>query len=52
MGIVGRCRDGDGACAAHVGVTQLVCQRLQLIGSEAVVIPQNMVVGWAAGALW
>lgn len=37
-------RDGHGACAAHVGVTQLVGEDLQLIGREAIVIPKHVVV--------
>lgn len=45
MGVVGRCRDGDGARAADVGVTQLVGEKLELICSETVVVPQNVVVG-------
>ena len=49
--VVGRRRDGDRTGAAHVGVAQLVGEHLQLIGSEMVVVPEDMVVGWPAGAL-
>lgn len=28
VGIIGRCRNGDRAGAAHVGVAQLVCEHL------------------------
>lgn len=45
VGVVGRCWDGDGARAADVGVAQLVGEKLEIICSETVVIPQNVVVG-------
>lgn len=51
VGIVGRRRDGDGACAAYVGVAQLVGEQLELIGRETVVVPQHMVVGGTTRAL-
>lgn len=51
VGVVGRCRDGDGARAAHVRVAQLVGEQLELVAAEAVVVPQDVVVGGAAGAL-
>ena len=44
VSIVRRRRDGHGACAAHVGVTQLVGEDLQLVGGEAIVIPKHVVV--------
>ena len=50
-GVVGWRGDGDGAGAAHVGVAQLVGEQLQLVRREAVVIPQDVVVGGPAGAL-
>lgn len=50
-GVVGRCGDGDRARAADIGVAQLVGEELQFVGSEAVVIPQDMVVGRTAGSL-
>lgn len=51
MGVVGRRWDGDGACAADVGVAQLVGEELELVAGEAVVVPQDVVVGRPAGAL-
>lgn len=51
VGVVGRCRNGDGACAAHVGVTQLVGEDLQLVRWEVVVVPEDVVVWRPAGAL-
>lgn len=51
VGVVGRRRDGDGARAAHVGVTQLVGEDLQLVRREVVVVPEHVVVRWPAGAL-
>ena len=42
--IVGWGWNGHRPCAAHIGVTQLVGQDLQLIGCEAVVIPKHVVV--------
>ncbi len=52
VGIVGWCRNGDRAGAAHVGVAQLVGEDLQLIRGEMVVIPQHVIVGRPAGSLW
>lgn len=51
MRIVGRRRNRDGACAAHVSVAQLVGQRLEFVGTEIVVIPQNVVVRGARSSL-
>lgn len=51
VGIVGWGGDGHGAGAAYVGVTQLVGEQLELIRGEAVVIPQDMVMGGSACAL-
>lgn len=51
VGVVGWRRDGDGAGTAHVRVAQLVSEQLELISSEAVVVPQDMVVGGSASAL-
>ena len=51
VGVVGRCRDGDGARAADVGVAQLVGEELQFVGSETVVIPQDVIVGGTTGSL-
>lgn len=49
--VVGRRGDGDGARAADVGVAQLVGEQLELIRREAVVVPQDVVVGRTAGSL-
>lgn len=51
VSIVGGRRDGHGACAAHVGVAQLVGEDLQLIGREAIVIPKHVVVRGPACSL-
>lgn len=51
MCIVSRGGDGDTAGTADVGVTQLVGQRLELVRVEPVVIPQDVVVRGATGAL-
>ena len=51
VGVVGWRGDGDGAGAAHVGVAQLVGEQLELVCGEAVVVPQDVVVGGAARAL-
>lgn len=45
VSIVGWRGDRHGARAAHVGVTQLVGEDLQLVGREAIVVPQDVVVG-------
>ena len=50
-GVVGGRGDGHGAGAAHVGVAQLVGEQLQLVRREAVVVPQDVVVGGPARAL-
>lgn len=50
-GVVRWCWDRHGARTAHVCVAQLVGEKLQLICSEAVVVPQHVVVWGAAGAL-
>ena len=51
MRVVGRRRDGDAARAAHVRVTQLIRQHLQLVGVEVIVVPQHVVVRRARRAL-
>ena len=51
VGVVGRCWDGDGARATHVGVAQLVGEELELVSGEAVVVPQHVVVGRPARTL-
>lgn len=51
VGVVCWRRDGHGACAAHVGVTQLVGEDLQLIGRETIVIPKHVIVGRPACSL-
>lgn len=51
MCIVSRGGDGDTAGTADVGVTQLVGQRLELVRVEPVVVPQDVVVRGATGAL-
>ena len=51
VGVVGGGGDGDGPCAAHVGVAQLVGQLLQLVRAQAVVVPEAAVVARAGGAL-
>lgn len=50
-GIVGRCWDRDRACASYIGVAQLVCQDLEFICCETVVIPKHIIMGWSAGTL-
>lgn len=50
-GIVGRCWDRDGTCASYISVAQLVCQDLELICCETVVIPKDIVMGRSAGTL-
>lgn len=50
-GVVRRRWDGDGAGAADVRVAQLVGQELQLISSETVVIPEDVVMGGTTGSL-
>ena len=44
VSIVGWRWYGHRACAAHVGVTQLVGQNLQLVRRETIVIPKHVVV--------
>lgn len=51
MRVVGRRRNGDGASAAHVRVAHLVGQLLQLVGGEAVVVPEHVVVRRTGSAL-
>lgn len=51
VGVVSWRRDGDGACAADVGVAQLVGEELELVAGETVVVPQNVVVGRPARTL-
>lgn len=50
-GIVRWCWDRDGTCASYISVAQLVCQDLELIRCETVVIPKNIIMGWSAGTL-
>lgn len=49
--IVGRCWDRDRTCASYVSVAQLVCQDLEFICCETVVIPKDIIMGWSAGTL-
>lgn len=51
VGIVCWRRDGHRARAAHIGVTQLVGENLQLIGRETIVIPKHVIVGRPACSL-
>lgn len=51
VSVVCRRRDGHGARAAHVGVTQLVGEDLQLVGRETIVVPKHVVVGRPACSL-
>lgn len=51
VSIVGRCWDGHGACAADVGVAQLVSEELEIVSGETVVIPQYVVVRRTTGTL-
>lgn len=44
VSVVGWRRYGHRACAAHIGVTQLVGQNLQLVRRETIVIPKHVVV--------
>lgn len=49
--IVSRRWNGNRARAADVSVAQLVGEELQFVGSETVVIPQDVVVGGTTGSL-
>ncbi|KAK2174076.1 hypothetical protein NP493_830g00026 [Ridgeia piscesae] len=51
VSIVGGCGNGHAAGAAHVRVTQLISQHLQLICTEVIVIPQHVVVRGSTGPL-
>ena len=51
VGVVGWRGDGDRAGAADVGVAQLVGEQLKLVSREAVVVPQDVVMGWSARTL-
>ena len=51
VSVVGRGGDGHGACAADVCVAQLVGEDLEVIGGEAVVVPEDVVVGGSTGTL-
>ena len=51
MSVVGRRWNRDRARASNVRVTQLIGQRLQFIGREMIVIPQDVIVRWARCAL-
>jgi len=51
VSVVGRGWDGHGSGAPDVGVAQLVCEDLQLVSVEAVVIPKDVVVAGPGGAL-
>lgn len=48
VSVVRRRRDRHRARAAHVSVTQLVSEDLQLVRREAVVVPEHVVVGGPA----
>lgn len=50
-GIIGRCWDRDRTCASYVSVAQLVCQDLEFICCETVVIPKDIIMGWSASTL-
>ena len=43
--------DGDGPCAPHIGVAQLVGQLLQLVSIEMIVVPEDMIVAGTRCAL-
>lgn len=51
MSIVSGCRNRHGTRATHVRVTQLIGQALQFVGVKVIVVPQDMIVWWSAGAL-
>lgn len=51
VSVVRRSRDGHATRTAYVRVTQLVCQLLELICLETIVVPQHVVMGGSAGAL-
>merc|ERR1719186_542353 len=51
MSVVGGSGVGHAPCAARVEMTQEVGQPLQVVGRHVAVIPQDVVVGGAAGAL-
>ena len=49
--VVGRRGDGHGARAADVRVAQLVGEDLEVVGGEAVVVPEDVVVRGPTGTL-
>ena len=49
--IVRRCRDGHGPSTAHICMTELVREGLELICLEVIVIPQHVIMGWTACSL-
>lgn len=51
VSIVCGSRDGHATRTAYVRVTQLVCQLLELVRLETIVVPQHVVMGGSAGAL-
>ena len=44
MGVIRRSGYGNRPCAAHIRVTQLISQTLQLIRVKMIIIPQHVVV--------
>lgn len=51
VSVVRRSRYGHATRTAYVRVTQLVCQLLELVRLETIVVPQHVVMGGSAGAL-
>lgn len=51
MGIIGRCRNGNGTSTTDVSVAELIGETLQLVGIEVIVVPENMVMAWTASTL-
>ena len=51
VSVVGGRRYGHAARASHIGVTQLIGERLQFVGREMIVVPQYVIVRGTRGAL-
>ena len=51
MSIVSRCWVGDTPRAANIGMTQLISETLEVIGSETIVVPKYVVMRWSTGTL-
>lgn len=51
VSVVRRSRDGHTTRTAYICMTQLVCQLLELVCLETIVVPQHVVMGGPASAL-